>query len=125
MPTARINIAPSTLIALAMVMSLSSVTATSSAMTTASLEPARLVRPESDREQVAHLLACLTEAARELHGRGGNQAIPAGPTVWSHPLARILHLSSFICRPQAEQARRLPPLSPGHPHLTDLPPPQV
>jgi len=106
-------LAPSTLVALALVMSMgASVEVVSAAAVT------RSVGPRTDEKQVAELLATFTQAAKQLGGRTTDFSIASRTTSPTTCLAAALVEIAPI------HDDRLPaPAAPVRPHLTDLPPP--
>ena len=115
--------APSTLVTLSLVMSIGAVADISSAGVLTAPMSRRLVRTESDRQQVAHLLARLTQAARQLHGPSAKFAVAAAPTCAPFALGYVLQLPTVRTGPADEADFRPAPAPPGLAHLIDLPPP--
>lgn len=73
----------------------------------------------ADREALASLLACLTDAAKQTHNP---RIAPAGPATTS-PVTGAASLSLQSLPSTSDLDRTLPPGSPLRPALMNLPPP--
>lgn len=82
--------------------------------------PQRPVLTRQDRQAIASLLGCLTDAARQYHRNHAGQ--PAAVQVAARPLADRYERVGTLALPQADLPR---PLAPIRPFLTNLPPPAL
>ena len=83
----------------------------------------RLARTGSEREQVAQLLACLTQAAMELHGRGTDRNLDHNDAVTHRSFDLVLELPGNALGLTDQCDDRRPAATPWPAHLIDLPPP--
>lgn len=83
----------------------------------------RLDRAGSEREQVAQLLACLTQAAKELHGRGADRNLDHNDAATHGSFDLVLELPGVCLGLTDQRNDRLPAATPWPAHLIDLPPP--
>ncbi len=83
----------------------------------------RLARTGSERDQVAQLLACLTQAAKELHGRGADRNLDHNDAATHRSFDLVLQLPGNVpgLKDQSDDLR--PAATPWPAHLIDLPPP--
>ena len=118
-------VSPATLVALSLLVSAGAMAEVSSTTMLTGPMSNRLARTESQREQVAQLLACLTQAAKELHGRGSDRDLPAADASWLRSPVPALDLSSSRLGMADAGDDRRPTATPWPAHLIDLPPPAV
>lgn len=117
------SIFPSTLVTLSLVVSVSAVADATGAGALTSTISRRLSRPDSDRHQVAQILACLTQAARQLHGPGADGAAPPSQAIAPRAIGLVLQMPGPSLRTAVRDGRQRPPAAPWLAHLIDLPPP--
>ena len=118
-------ISPTTLVAFSLLVSAGAMAEASSTTLLAGPMSNRLARTDPHRDQVAQLLACLTQAAKELHGRGADRDLPAVDAIWSRSSVPALDLCGNRLGMTDRGDDRRPAATPWPAHLIDLPPPAV
>ncbi len=116
-------ISPAAMVALSLLVSAGAVAETSGGGVFASGSSRRLVRTSGERDQVAQLLACLTEAAKELRGQGADRNLSAVDGVAHQSFALVLDLPGNCLGMARHHLDRAPAEAPWLAHLIDLPPP--
>jgi len=117
-------ISPATLVAVALLVSAGAVAEASGAgAMLVGPNSRRLARTGSEREQVAQLLASLTQAAKELHGRGADRHLDHNDAAAHRSFALVLELPGNCLGLTDQCDDRRPAATPWPAHLIDLPPP--
>jgi hypothetical protein len=113
---------PATLLTLALLMSVFAAADGSITTTLAGPTSRRVLTTVSQREQVAHLLACLSKAARQFHGRSAS-IVPAAPAHGFLQSGQFNSIRALAIKPSARGVRPRTLAPPALAHLIDLPPP--